>query len=535
MSEEKKLEPTEEQAAIIESAQLDESFMAVAGAGSAKTTTLKMMAPGLRNQKVLAVAFNKRIVSDLVEALPENFTVKTLNGLGHGAWMRQRGGKLELDASKLVPIVKKVLDEKAPDIRREDADGSCFNAIRKFTSTMRKNNWVPRGAMNRAPRFIGPSPTEYIDEFMISEDWSTGLMPVGRLIELSEEALLWSIAQAFNKVIDFDDQIYMTTSFFAPYEQYDTVLVDEAQDLSPANHLQLIQCKPRQLIAVGDPKQAIYGFRGADHNSMANLQRLAKERLDIDLKIFPLATSFRCPKAVAARQAAHYPEFKAFEANPEGVVETLGSWSISDLLPDSAVICRNNAPLVSLAFKLLQSKRGFTFFGLDMAKNLKGLIKKVAGFSGKDLRQADKAIPRDHLLTQLSLWYEREASKLNEKNKGELLAALKDRRECARMIIGETETLGQAIELCDTIFDSKGPGLTLTSGHRSKGFEWSTVYHLDPHRLPSKFALMQAQAGYPAQLLQERNLLYVIETRTKHSLFMITLEGNSDGAESVEE
>jgi len=529
------LQPTDEQKAIIQSALAGESFMAIAGAGSAKTTTLKMMAPGIRSSKVLAVAFNKRIVNDLTEALPGHFTIKTLNGLGHGAWMRQRGGKLELDAQKLTAITKKVMDEKAKDIYREDADGSCFTAIRKFISTLRKNNWVPKGALARSPRFIGPDPSTYIDEFMVNEDWPLDLLPVDRLIQLSEEALLWSIAMAFNKVIDFDDQIYMTTSFFAPYDQYDTVLVDEAQDLSPANHLQLVLCKPKQLIAVGDPKQAIYGFRGADHNSMANLKELALEKLNLDLKIFPLATSFRCPKTVADRQKAHYPEFKAFEANPEGVVESLVQWSIGDIEPNSAVICRNNAPLVSLAFKLLQQKRGFTFFGMDMAKNLKGLIKKVAGFSGKDLRAADKKIPRDHLLTQLSLWYEREASKLNEKNKGELLATLKDRRECARMIIGETEDLGSAMELCDAIFDSTAPGLVLTSGHRSKGFEWSTVYHLDPQKLPSKYAIIQAQAGYPGQLLQEHNLLYVIETRTKHSLFMITLEGNVDGAELTDE
>ena len=103
------------------------------------------------------------------------------------------------------------------------------------------------------------------------------------------------------------------------------------------------------------------------------------------------------------------------------------------------------------------------------------------------------------------------------------------------MILAESKDLGSALDLSDEIFDSKNPGLTLTSGHRSKGFEWNSVYHLDPQRLPSKYAVAQASAGYPGQLLQERNLLYVIETRTKFSLTMITLEGCSDGAEAVEE
>jgi hypothetical protein len=267
---------------------------------------------------------------------------------------------------------------------------------------------------------------------------------------------------------------------------------------------------------------------------MSNLATLALE-YDLDLKVYPLATSFRCPKAVVERQKAHYPEFKAFEGNPEGTVETLGTWGISDIRPNSAIICRNNAPLVSLAFLLLRQRRGFTFFGIDMARNLKGLIKKIAGLSGKDLRKADREIPRDQLLTRLGLWYEREVTRINSAGKGELLASIKDRKECARTIILESEDLGSAMDLCETIFDSANPGLVLTSGHRSKGFEWSSVYHLDPFRLPSKYAIIQANAGYPAQLLQERNLLYVIETRTKHTLTMISLEGNSDGATDIEE
>jgi hypothetical protein len=526
--------PTPEQEAIKAAAASGDSLAIYAGAGSAKTTTLKLLSPLLPHSKILAVAFNKRITKDLQEAVPPHVIVKTLNGLGHAAWSKQRGGRLEVDPGKLNPILKSVLSEQAPEIQRGDEDGSCFMVLKRFVQLLRRNNWVPKAALSRGPRFVGPNPEEYIDEFSILEDWDQGLMPLDRLLGLADQCLLWSIAQAYNKLIDFDDQIYMTTSFFAPYDQFETVLVDEAQDLSPANHMQLMLCNPKQLIAVGDPKQAIYGFRGADQNSMRNLQELAERKLGLTMYTYPLATSFRCPKLVVERQLRHYPEFTAFESNPDGIVDTLPSWSVSDIVPDSAIICRNNAPLVSLAFLLLRSKRGFTYFGVDMAKNLKGLVKKVAGLTGKDLRVADKAIPRDQLLTQLSLWYEREVSRLNTAGKGELLSSVKDRRECARMILQEVENLGEAMDLCDTIFDSTEPGLVLTSGHRSKGFEWKTVYHLDPFRLPSKYALAQAQAGYPGQLLQERNLLYVIETRTKHSLFMITLEGNIDGAETPE-
>jgi superfamily I DNA/RNA helicase len=103
------------------------------------------------------------------------------------------------------------------------------------------------------------------------------------------------------------------------------------------------------------------------------------------------------------------------------------------------------------------------------------------------------------------------------------------------MIIIESANLGEAMELCDTIFDKSQGTLVLTSGHRSKGFEWEEVWHLDSHRLPSKYALKQAKQGYPGALHQEENLLYVIETRTKDKLYMIQLDQCADQLPEIED
>jgi len=290
---------------------------------------------------------------------------------------------------------------------------------------------------------------------------------------------------------------------------------------------------------VGDPKQAIYAFRGADRNSMTNLRVMADKMLGLDLKTYPLATSFRCPQLIAARQKRHYPEFKAFEGNIEGTVENKMAWNIAEL--SGAVICRNNAPLIALAFALIRARKGFTFYGQDMAKNLKGLIKKIAGKTGQNLTKVDTMMPRDQLLTKMAIWYSSELSKLAAKDKSggrgtaEFKSTLKDRKECARMIISETQNLGEAMEMCDEIFDKSQGKLVLTSGHRSKGFEWNEVWHLDPHRLPSKYALQQSKQGFPGALYQEENLLYVIETRTKDKLFMIHLDECTDQLPDQEE
>jgi hypothetical protein len=474
---------------------------------------------------VLAVAFNKRISDDLQEALPPQFVVKTLNGLGHGAWMKQRGRRVELDKQKLTRLVSTVFQD-LPHLKEEE-EGTCWAAVRRFSSLLRHNGYVPENTANR-PIWRGMDEVGALDaleDFRIVEGWNEDFMSPDDMMEICDRVLRLAIDEAFRCLIDFDDQIYMTTCFFCPYPHFDVVLVDEAQDLSPLNHRQLLLCKPRQLIAVGDRRQAIYAFRGADSQSMDNLITKAATQ-NIFFHEYQLNTSFRCPQQIVARQHAHYPEFKAAPTNREGTVKQLPIWDAS-IFPktSTAIICRNNAPLVSMAFTLLRNKRGFTFFGQDMGKNLKSLIKKIAGKSGKTLNKADEAMKVDEILTRLSLWFEAEKSKLS--SKPELLAGLTDRKECCKMILMECKTLGEAMLACDTIFEQAGD-LVLTSGHRSKGFEWNHVFHLDYFRIPSKWAREAAAQGIHTPMRQEINLKYVIETRTKDTLTMIRLEDNLD-------
>jgi hypothetical protein len=48
--------------------------------------------------------------------------------------------------------------------------------------------------------------------------------------------------------------------------------------------------------------------------------------------------------------------------------------------------------------------------------------------------------------------------------------------------------------------------------------------HLDAFRVPSGYAKAQAAQGNTAPLQQDKNLLYVIETRAQHTLMIARLE-----------
>jgi superfamily I DNA/RNA helicase len=96
--------------------------------------------------------------------------------------------------------------------------------------------------------------------------------------------------------IDFDDMLWLPVILGHKFSTLDWLFVDEAQD---TNDIQ-IEILERSLghssrfVAVGDPHQAIYGFRGANSDALDKIvARFACRTL-------PLSVSYRCSKAVVA-------------------------------------------------------------------------------------------------------------------------------------------------------------------------------------------------------------------------------------------
>jgi len=75
-----------------------------------------------------------------------------------------------------------------------------------------------------------------------------------------------------------------------------------------------------------------------------------------------------------------------------------------------------------------------------------------------------------------------------------------------RIFADSSRTLSDAIARAEFVLRQDGP-ITLITGHKAKGLEWDTVYHLDPWLINSGE--------------QEDNLKYVIQTRAKEAYFEI--------------
>src|SRR3974390_1761097 len=479
-----RLDATEEQELIVDKVLTQKNNLIInALAGAAKTSTLEFICKYHPVIPILSLAFNKRIAVEMEKRLPGNVKCATLNAIGHRAWSATCVKKLTLDDKKSYNILKELVDELRPSKREEayDTFGDTLKLIKEETI----RGYIPNGLHPHARRLCSS------DKF-----WGTTEEECEpNQVALVDEAVTISIKQSYNGLIDFDDQIYMPTLFGGTFPQFPLVLVDEAQDLSPINHAMLEKIVTQRIIAVGDPWQSIYGFRGAVANGMESLKRrFEREKLTISV-------SFRCPIQVVKNAHNRVPHMRWPAWAKEGEVSVLPIWSAQKIPDYSAIICRNNAPLFSCALDLLRYGRGIHLVGSDLGPALVKALRKM-GEDSMDRMEVHTAISRG------------EAEKLK---KSRSPGAVKDKADCLRVFADFGDNLGQAIRYAETLFATKGP-IQLLSGHKSKGLEWETVYHLDPWRIPSPFA---EEGGESYE--QELNVRYVIETRAKHSLFLVNL------------
>lgn len=501
--------PTPEQEAILQAGRSTaDSLMISAMAGCAKTTSLQLLSKTLPLRPSLALAFNVKIKKELESRFPGHFEIKTMNGLGHSAWGRAIGKRCIVEPSKIYKLIKDFFKAHA-NLEIE------WGELSSMVAACRRNGLVPK-PLDR--QFSGILKDEEASWETLAD--SVYIDASEELIWATREILNQSITQAFQGVIDYDDQIYMSVLFGGVFPKFPNILVDEAQDLSPLNHRQVARCAADRIVVCGDPRQAIYAFRGADSSSMGSLRGLRNSWSDL-----PLSTTFRCPRKIVERQQDHAPGFTAAQTNVEGEVHDWRereSWTIHDLRNVSpgkhiAILCRNNAPTIAAALRIIRSGVGCTVLGSEIGKSLVALSKKLIPHDNTTAEDSIKKI-HDWAASEISL------ARANEKD--ERIAIITDRAECLIAVIesGPAKDAGELRRILSTMFSKENLQITLSTIHKAKGLEWPVVVHLDPWRIPSRFAQKAFEAGNPIPLQQDMNLRYVCETRTQDKLILANLK-----------
>lgn len=496
------------------------SLIIEAVAGSGKTTTICKALELLPDDSIITfLAFNKSIALELEERVPHHVDVMTMNSLGHRSWGKFVGGRVKLNANKTYDILTSEKFETAVDVD-EFRMRRLRSKVRRLVGLAKQAGLVPAGFDPDAKGLVADTQEvwdamiEHHDvEFLEAEDRigmtdSEIRQQVGAdkddAIAMARVCLKMGL-EKWNE-IDFDDQLYMTVVYNAKVKQSEWLFVDEAQDISTIQRVLLRRGlkKNGRLVAVGDPRQAIYAWRGADSNALNNIKK------EFNCKSLPLSISYRCPKAVVREAQKFVSHIESHESAPEGAVIDLGIYDkrkMEQFELGDFVVCRNNAPLVKLAFSLIRAKKPAKIMGREIGEGLIKLVDKLKAKSISDL------------VSKLDKWREKEIQRIIKKDADASTQLVDEKYDCLMVFI-ENAGSGIVADLCesiDSLFngDEAEQTITLSTIHKAKGLEASRVLFLDSYLLPSKWAKK------PWQKEQEVNLSYVAITRAKNTLAYI--------------
>ena len=464
---------------------------AVAGAG--KTTLLINMLSSTQGEVQFA-AYNKSIAQEIESRVaPLNLKHRVKTGTCHSfgfASIRAAYRKVKVDAKKLDVIASERIEDW--EIRR-----FCIASARMAKQL----------GYQVDPDFNWDN---MITHFSL-DDLLPDTISYSKAIQETEKLLFWSNS-LLSKVVDFDDMVYGPLVNNLPFKRCDWVFLDEAQD---ANYVRRQMVKKMlkeggRLVAVGDEHQAIFGFTGADHESLKSIEE------EFSCQTLPLSVTFRCPKNIVKVAQKWVGHIEAHPTAPEGVVDSCTVESALEnevFRPEDAILCRNTKPLVEMAYKLIRHGTACHVEGRAIGE---GLIRLVTRW--KRVKTVSE------LEEKLEKWSSAEMGKASEKGNTEKCSIIEDQVGTLQVLMencSPSDSVQKLVANIRELFsDSDGNRkkvLTLSTIHKAKGREWDRVFALNMDSLsPSRWARKAWE------LEQETNLCYVQVTRAKKHLTLLT-------------
>lgn len=475
------MKPSKFQQAIYDAVEFtDHNLMISAVAGSGKTTTIEHAVKKTPKEADKAfLAFNNSIVEELKKRIIyPNSTITTMHSLCWRAIIMSSSKKIELQKNKSFPIVQKLIKKyKVPS----KSWGLYTFCIMKVLDLARMNLLTE------------------VEEFE-SIGFKHGLEMNEEMCEIVLDALI--LMNKDYRKYDFTDMIYRACIDEVRLPKFDFIFVDESQDLSAAQQyiISAIKSKKGRMIAVGDPRQAIYGFAGADANSYNNLKTLFPNTIEL-----PLSVNYRCGKRIVKEAQKINPHILPFDKNDEGEVR---NGLCEEIKIKDWVLCRNLKPLVILNLFLISKGVRSYIRGVEIGKNLENYIKSFGTLSIETLF---KKIDEDINKEIIKLRGKGVKNPLNT----EKIDRMIQQQDVIKIISINVITVKQLLIKVNGIFKEQPKAAVLSTIHKAKGLENDRVFFLCPELIPSKYATQ------PWQMQQENNLAYVAITRAKKSLIYI--------------
>ncbi|NIV93159.1 UvrD-helicase domain-containing protein [candidate division KSB1 bacterium] len=246
----------------------DGSLLIVAGPGTGKTRTLAhrlaylMQTKGVPPNHIVAVTFTNKAAQEMRDRLiklvgdrkTSDMTIKTFHALGLQI-LKEEGQKLGLN-----PTFGLCTEQE----RLAILNRSCPNLDNKQCHRFLENISLAKNEL------LSPEFCKTVAQFA----------DIPNFMEVYEA---YQHELSRNHVLDYDDLIYLPITLFESHpevsqsyqKRFQWISVDEYQDINFAQYqfLKHLIADGNQLCAIGDPDQAIYGFRGAKKEFFLKFQQ----------------------------------------------------------------------------------------------------------------------------------------------------------------------------------------------------------------------------------------------------------------------
>ena len=340
-----------------------------------------------------------------------------------------------------------------------------------------------------------------------------GVVPPSRFEEL---AAAYARLKRRRGVVDFDDLLALNLRAMETDEAFRSLVrwrfrhffVDETQDLNPLQHALLEQWRGGRpdICLVGDPRQAIYGWNGADHTTMTEVERVYP-----GVTVIGLTTNYRCsPQVVSAGAAALVAGGQRDDTSsnrPDGPplrVETYATEE--DEANGIASIIRANLPKYSPTSMAVLARTNDQLAAIERSLGAAGIVtQRAVGRSPLEIALAEA----HHCMSReaLAVWADEQFTHSDPIRRR--VAEEVDRFLSSQEPGGFRSWVEARTPFDDLDVDDDVGAVSVLTFHAAKGREWPLVViaGAEDGLIPHTSALT------PAQRAEEARLFYVAITR----------------------
>lgn len=588
----KGLNPEQKQA----TAHFEGPAAVVAGPGTGKTRVLtRRMAylvddKGIDPSHILAITFTNKAAGEMKERCrrlisssdqASQMTVVTFHAFGYG-FLHDHPGEAGrtasfsvIDGQEQQELIRELFGVGS---REAGAMATSFSRIKHMEEAPESKDPEDKAPTNRIPQ--NKDPENQIADKNEKKKYHADKGSANEVEEKTRQAFDEYEKQLRDRdLFDLDDLIFQTVRVMENnptlrhqiVSQYPWILVDEFQDINPMQYrlLRLLSQDNQtpNLFVIGDPNQAIYGFRGS---STRFISRFMEDHPGASQ--YTLHTSYRCPQNIL-RASGNVLHQKGLEGLSEGVkikiapqqtgkseaeyiartIESLsgglrffsmdsgitggeGDEKIGSL-SDFAILCRTKAQMRDIEKALrdhtipYQSAVDESFFNHPLVQNVRRIIEYLENPDNPHLKAtlsniSSPAKPPENILDELK---QHEDLETRVHKALELLAGNNgsdDQAEISQKIKDLTPSFEQAADDFIRYFKLGAPGdayqdntekVTLMTLHASKGLEFKCVFIAGVEDGLIPYSLFKNQQS---DREEERRLLYVGMTRASSYLYL---------------